>query len=152
MKTLLTILFLLLPVVAWAADGDEVDSGTVDVTKGSGSFESKTYILCDGVLGSDAACDEFDLQTIGMPDYFIFSRDAVDSDCTGDVTVTINGQTTTGGTEHAITVLNDATTSQRVEGPRNRFIDATLTNVAGCEDGAGDTGVDVNMTIFFERK
>ena len=153
MKTLLAILLLLIPGTAWGADGDKIaNEGAVDVTKGS--FYSHTFILCDGVLGSDAACDEFDMNQVdaGMPDWFIFSRDAVDGDCTGNVTVTVNGQTASAGTEHAIVVLNDTTTSARVEGPRKRYIDATLTNVAGCEDDATDSGITVNMTFFFWKR
>jgi hypothetical protein len=150
MRTFLTILLLLMPVCVFAADGAKISSA--DVTKGS--FDSQSFVLCDGVLEADSSCDEFDLNQsgAGMPDWFIFSRDAVDSDCTGDVTIAINGQTTTGGTEHVITTLNDAYTSMRVEGPRHRFIDADLSNQGGCDDGAADTGVTVNMTLFFKKR
>lgn len=153
MKTFLAALLLMLPVAAWGTDGDKIASeGAVDVTKGS--FYSHTFILCDGVLGSDAACDEFDLNDsdAGMPDWFIFSRDAVDSDCTGDVTIAINGQTASAGTEHIFATLNDTNTSLRVEGPRKRYVDADISNVAGCEDGGTDSGITVNMTLYFVKR
>jgi len=135
---------------AYAADGDQVSSA--DVTHGA--FASQTFVLCDGVLGGDTTCDEFDLQQTGagMPNYFIFSRDQVDSDCSGDVTIAVNIQTTTGGVEHVVATLNDANTSAKIEGPRSRFVDADITNQTACNDGETDTGVTVNMQLWFERR
>ena len=151
MKSLVVLLTALwVPFQAVATDGDAITGA--DVSKGS--FSSSSFVLCDGVLEADSSCDEFDLNIAGrgMPDFLIISRDAVDSDCSGNVTITINGQTTAGGTEHAITFLNDTNTSRYIAGPRNRFIDADLTNQTGCDDGGTDTGVTVNMTLFFRTK
>ena len=147
MRKVLVFLLLMLPVSALASDGDFVPSA--DVSKGN--YYSQTYALCDGVLESDSTCDEFDLQTVGMPDYMIFSRVAVDSDCSGDVTIAINAQTLTGGDEHVVATLSDSTTSAKITGPLPRFIDADLTNQTGCDDGAADTGVTVHMQLFFKK-
>jgi hypothetical protein len=127
--------------ISLSADGDAVSSA--DVTKGS--YTSSTFLMCDADSDS-TTCGEIDLNDSGkgMPDYMIISRDKT-TDCSGNVTVTIQGQTISGGTEHTIGTLNDATTSVRIAAPRNRFIDADLANMTACSD------MDVNITLFYER-
>ena len=149
MRRLIVLLVLLLATAVWAADGDKVDDADIGPTYGS--YYSLTYELCDGVLEGDTSCDEFDLDQkgIGMPQWFIFSREDVDSDCTGDVTIAINTQTLAGGDEHVISTLNNATTSEVVQGPRNRYIDADITNQTNCNLGATDTGVTVRMILYY---
>jgi len=140
MKSFILSLILLLSGAALAADGDHVNGS--DVTKGS--YNSQTFLLCDITTG--ASCSEFDLNQsgAGMPDFITFSRDAT-TGCSGNPAIGIDGQTTTGGTEHLITTLNDTTTSATVQFPTFRFIDADVSGNAAC------TTLQVNMTLYFRK-
>ena len=146
MKTLLTVLLMLLPGVAWGADGDHIDGA--EVTRGA--YYSAAFVFCDKKLeASENACAEFDLQTAGrgMPDYIIFSIDSA-TNCTAGYQVTINGTTLTGGTAHAWGVVNSADSSLRIDGPVHRFI-AGVTVDAGCDTAA--TGLTANMALHYRR-
>ena len=144
MKTLLTLLAtILLAPAAWGADGDQLNGA--EVTKGT--YSSRTVIFCDTKTSASSTCDEFDLQAagFGMPAFFLISRDTT-TGCTGNATVAINGQTTTGGTEHVITTLDDTTTAVQITGPHHRFIDADLSGVTACTD------LDVHLTLFYLKE
>lgn len=146
MKTLLTILMLLLPSMAIAADGDAINGASV--TKGS--YSSSAWVFCDGKVEADAnTCAEFDLQADGrgMPDYMIFSLDLATS-CTAGYQVIINGHTTTGlAATHAWGTLSAADTSLVITNPTHRFI-AGVTTDAGC----ATTGLVVNLVLYYEKK
>jgi hypothetical protein len=144
MKTLLTILFLLLPVSAWATDGDHINGA--EVTRGS--YSSSAFVFCDTKIeASDNVCAEFDLQASGrgMPDYIIVSLETATS-CTAGYQITVNGATTTGGTAHAWGILNAAYTSLVITTPVHRFLSGVTVD-AGC----ATTGLHANIVLYYER-
>jgi hypothetical protein len=147
MKTLLAILLLLFPVVAWATDGDPLNGAAVT----RGSFEGVPFVFCDAKVEASAnTCAEFDLQTAGrgMPDYILFSLDSA-TNCTAGYSVVVNGHTLTGlSGPHAWTTLNATNSAARIDGPVHRFI-AGVTVDAGCDTAA--TGLTVNMILYFRK-
>jgi len=148
MKTLLTILLLLVPGVAWGTDGDSINGAETSL----GSFGTAAFVFCDGKIAASAdTCSEFDLQSSGrgMPDYVILSLDSANN-CDAGYQVIVNGATTTGGTAHAWGTLDVTNTALVITTPTHRFL-AGVTTDAGC-DASGGTGLTVNMVLYFRKR
>jgi hypothetical protein len=116
------------------ADGDEWASYPA-LDKGDRACVG--YLLCDAKVAADTSCSEFDLTSKrwGWPDYFVVSIITVDPQCTGNMAVQVRGKHTAGGRAYNLksAVAVGGTESQKYPTPDHRYIDATLSGMAGCD-------------------
>lgn len=161
MNLLPLLLTLLLATPVWAAnpktDGVVCASHTANarvpgITRGRW-VETGCYNVCDAYAAADtgAACNEFDLNAVGMPDILIFEIDENGSDCSdsGGPTVTITTGPITGGDpaygpSTSTVVLNDAVDRVTVitkDAMLDRFLFFAVADDTACTD------VDVRMHL-----
>lgn len=120
------------------SDGQRVaaSSGTTETAgeiKGP-AFSQQAYWLCcnKGV----AACTD---KALGAFDAYLVTLE--DTGGCSAVDVTIGFRNDTSGTNVSVGTLSLATTSLKIDGPRNRIITATVNAATGCTTGA-DVRVD----------
>ncbi len=158
MKTLIFLMALLLPAVAWGADGGAcAGHGTTTIAKITrGAWTEVSCIqLCDTKLAANSSCTEFDMNSVGMPDLIVFEfqEDPSNEDCsaTPDFTIT-TGPITGGAPAHdmdtSAVVLNSSTTRVVMDMSRaivDRYLFTAITDDADCTD------VDIYMHLLKRR-
>ena len=161
MKLIVFLLALLLPAVAWGANGGPCDSDTGKLTRGNWKSLG-CFNICDDADSGDNSC-LFDIggtaqtyswdfnNTVGTPDLLIFEIEDIGGQCgaTPDVTIKTSPEAdiapaydldstavvlTVGGTDRIVVDLSTA--------PVDRYLIVTLADVDSCQD------LDVRMQLL----
>jgi hypothetical protein len=154
-----SMLVLALLLVAGSASAHEIacPSGGVDgqpvaasagTQEKSGSVSSLSHrvfahwLCCRHGVGS---CTDFDTYKAGGPaNRYVVSLEDIGT-CTG-VDISIGFRNDASGTNHTVGNLSLATTSLVIDGPRPRFVTATVNTMAGCGANA-----DVRIDSEYDR-
>lgn len=153
----LAFLFGVLAVSLWcvsgsirAADGDTCGLANWATSHGT-VIPVWCVLLCDSATSQDSACDEFDLNTLGIPDVLVFEINT-DTGCSANATATLASAPTSAGTEHDLgattSVARNDNTKLSIDTSQvsiDRYVETDLSNMDDCTD------FDVLM-IGYERK
>lgn len=134
---------------AAGADGQRVAVTAGQTSESAGTVRSNSqqisanWLCCNHGAG---ACTDFDTmaRSGGPASRYIVSLEDVGT-CTGiDITVGFREDAT--GVNHTVGTLSLSTDSLVIDGPRPRFVTATVNTMAGCGDNA-----DVRVNTYHER-
>lgn len=133
---------------AAGSDGDKV-AASASTTETAGKIPSNSarvfanWLCCNRGV---ATCTDFDTagKAGGPADRYIVSLEGVNT-CTG-VDVTVGFRNDASGTNHTVGNLSLSTSSLIIDGPRPRFVTATVNTMAGCGSNA-----DVRIDSYYDR-